>query len=82
MFYCSQQKLKTAEDIQTDSNVDLTKQVALLQRRVTELEKRYGFSQLIFTMQAMPWPVSVCVRLSVCLCPSQVGVLLKWLNVG
>ena len=26
--------------------------------------------------------VSVCLSVSVCLCLSQVGVLLKWLNVG
>ena len=29
----------------------------------------------------MPWSC-VCLCLSVCVCPSQVGVLLKWLNIG
>jgi len=45
MSYCSQQKLEVAEDLKVDSSVDMKKlnqaeQVAVLMRRVTELEKR------------------------------------------
>jgi len=42
---------------------------------------RHFLPRELCSAQYMPWSC-VCVGLSVYVCPSQVGVLLKWLNIG